>query len=89
MLSMPKLTGGQFLAVALINVPLLALAAWFFQTQFWNGMQTFRWLTLGLAWVAILTRLKGPRAWAERYGNHMLMTAVIWAVAGLMTLALR
>lgn len=89
MLSMPKLTSGQLVALAFLNVPLLALAAWFFQTHFENGMQTFRWLTLMLAWVAILTRLKGPKAWAERYGNHMLMTAVIWAVAGLMTLALR
>lgn len=89
MLSMPKLTTGQLLAVSMINVPLLALAAWFFQTHLENGMQAFRWVTLILAWVAILIRLKGPRTWEERYGNHMLMSAAIWSVAGLMTLALR
>lgn len=89
MLAMPKLTTRQLVAVALINVPLLAIASWFFQTHFENGMQAFRWLTLILAWVAILTRLKGPRDWAELYGNHMLMSAAIWAAAGLMTLALR
>lgn len=49
MLSMPKLTTGQLLAVSMINVPLLALAAWFFQTHLENGMQAFRWVTLILA----------------------------------------